>query len=92
MSTRENKKENDMEWMTRTEIMDQVNRLNERVIKNLASDEPMHQKRAIRLANEAKLLKYAADNATDEELRLAQIVLPGRGSVMLWAEKQIKEA
>jgi hypothetical protein len=28
----------------------------------------------------------------NEELRLAQIVLPGRGSVMLWAEKQIKEA
>lgn len=78
-----------MEWMSRVEIIEQVDRLKERVIKNSASEDPIHRERAARLARDAELLKYAADNATDEELRLAQIVLPGRASVIRWAERKI---
>ena len=72
-----------MEWMNRLEITEQVERLLERAKNNNTnSDDPIRRERAVKLTNEANLLKYAADNATDEELRLAQIVLPGENQLL----------
>lgn len=59
--------------MTRIDIINQIERM-----KNEQDDE-----------EEIALLQFAADNATDEDLRIAQIQLPGRRSVMMWAEKNI---
>lgn len=73
--------------MTRDEIRQQGLELAEKAIEFAKSDNEWKQGKAAIKAEESRLLLFATENATDEDLRLAQIVLPGRVAVMRWAKQ-----
>ena len=73
--------------MTREEIKEQGLNLAQKAIEFANSDNEWKRGKAQTKAEESRLLLFAAENATDEDLRLAQIVLPGRCSVMRWAKE-----
>ncbi len=77
--------------MNRQEIIEQAVSLRERAEKNRTHEREIRREMAIVQERESILLQFAADNATDEDLRIAQIALPGRVSVMRWAENQINK-
>ncbi len=62
--------------MTREAIKNQIQEL---------TDENMEDN-----TREIQLLGFAVENATDDELRIAQLALPGRRAVMLWAKNHMK--
>jgi hypothetical protein len=77
--------------MTRQEITEQAVSLRERAEKNRNHERETRREMATVQERESILLQYAANHATDEDLRIAQLALPGRVSVMNWAEKNINQ-
>jgi hypothetical protein len=77
--------------MNRQKIIEQAASLRERAEKNRTHEREVRREMAVTQEQESVLLQYAADHATDEDLRIAQIALPGRVSVMRWAENHIKQ-
>lgn len=80
--------------MTRDKIIKQIDELKTENIE-LASmlADPIYgmANREIMAENtrNIELLTFAAENATDEDLRICQLALPGRASVMRWAIKRM---
>jgi len=77
--------------MTREEIKNQIAALETENIEiaSMAQDDDL-----VEMANQntqnINLLRYAVENASDDDLRIAQLSLPGRASVLRWAEKHME--
>ena len=82
--------------MDRKQIEGQIGELqNENIELNNMLDDPVYASANREILSDnlvaIKLLQFVVDNATDEDIRLAQITLPGRASLMRWAKKHMEE-
>ena len=79
--------------MTKSEIKNQIEELKEENeemdVEQEKRDHPNYVEMMTENSRDIKLLSYAVENATDEDLTNCQLSLPGRVSVMRWAKKHM---
>jgi hypothetical protein len=77
--------------MNRSTIKKQMEELIE---ENIELDKPEHAEYRDQMQRENNrfiaAFTYVLENATDEDIRICQLALPGRVSVLRWAEKRMK--